>query len=497
MSRTLIAILCAGTLAGATAPSALADTTVADNGFRPNPNGFSFENYGGDQGFQNLTPIEVQKLFGPAVCANGSGAKCTLSPPAKQWMDSWNKSMNGGHCYGFSVLAEQLWKQTFPAFGPGSTFSYTVQGNTSLQRSIAYAFSYQGLESVLEKRIIGTPNQILDKLKTALTSSNPETYTVAFFKRDGSGGHGVTPYAVVDQGGGKFGLQIYDNNYPGETRTMSFNTTTDTWSYNAAINPTVTPELYEGDAKTQSIMLYPTTPGIGTQPCPFCQPERAASAAGSSLRFDLVQLLDGSHNQVDLQVHTPNGVIGVEGGKLIDKLAHALLAPLLLGDFNKAEEPNYLVPEQAMTIVIDGAHLHHAQALSVSSISPGKDEVLSIPSFKPGARGYLYTNASSSQIAVSTGSRPVGSPVLRIGADETGADYALTLRLVRFHPGAVLHVKLSRAKHLISFYATGNPGSAAYVLSAVKETRKRNMRLESVTAHLHGSEDATYSYNKV
>jgi hypothetical protein len=28
--------------------------------------------------------------------------------------------------------------------------------------------------------------------------------------------------------------------------------------------------LYTGDAKTESISLFPTSPGVGTQPCPFC-----------------------------------------------------------------------------------------------------------------------------------------------------------------------------------------------------------------------------------
>src|SRR5262245_4312969 len=38
---------------------ATAGGIVADLGFRPEANGFSFENYGGDSGAQNLTPEDV------------------------------------------------------------------------------------------------------------------------------------------------------------------------------------------------------------------------------------------------------------------------------------------------------------------------------------------------------------------------------------------------------------------------------------------------------
>src|SRR5262249_24893760 len=51
---------------------------VADDGFRPDINGFGFENYGNDAGPVNLTPAQVEDLFGPQVCAAGTGAGCIL-----------------------------------------------------------------------------------------------------------------------------------------------------------------------------------------------------------------------------------------------------------------------------------------------------------------------------------------------------------------------------------------------------------------------------------
>ena len=58
-----------------------------------------------------------------------------------------------------------------------------------------------------------------DALTAALKSHN-ETYTFGFYKRDGTGGHATTPYAVEDKGGGQFAVLMYDNNYPLVTRVM-------------------------------------------------------------------------------------------------------------------------------------------------------------------------------------------------------------------------------------------------------------------------------------
>lgn len=491
--RTVTAMLCSTALLAANAGFASADTLVADSGFRPNPNGFSFENYGGDAGHENLTGAEMQKLFGREVCANRAGRKCTLTPPAQQWMDTQNKSMNGGHCYGFSVLAEALFKKQFPAFGPGATFSYAIQGNSSLQRSIAYAFVYQTLDSILEKRITGTPNEVLNKLVAALNPSERETYTIGIFKRDGSGGHAITPFGVLDQGGGKFAVQVYDNNYPGETRLLSFDTNKNTWSYNAAINPSVPPELYEGDSSTQSIGLYPTTPGLGVQPCPFCQPGGTASAA-SHAQLDQIQMVGNDHDRADLLVETPHGVIGTRGGRLVDTVSGGFLQPVLAGDYSESQIPDIKVASRNLKIHVDGSRLRSPETEMLSDIGPGLDLAIKDLRLGPGQNDLLALHGGVQNFSFASAPRQQGSPVLRIGAHSTRTDYAISLKLVRFHPGATVHVRLNTARHIIAFHETGNRALGTFVLSAVMETRAGNRRLAALTVRLHGTEEAAYSY---
>ena len=47
---------------------------INDSGFRPNIDGFSFQNYGDDPVTVDLTSAELQRMFGDKVCASTSAA---------------------------------------------------------------------------------------------------------------------------------------------------------------------------------------------------------------------------------------------------------------------------------------------------------------------------------------------------------------------------------------------------------------------------------------
>ncbi|HEV7536535.1 MAG TPA: hypothetical protein VGP90_12925, partial [Acidimicrobiia bacterium] len=262
---------------------------VADAGFRPTAHGFGFENYGtrlaDGSTATNMTADDVRAMFGDAVCADLATGRCDLMPAAQAWLDSTNEEMGNGHCYGFSVAAQLLWqrKADAGAYGASRTPQLDITDNDPLQRRIAYDWALQLLDSVRSGEVTGTPNEILARLRKVLRPDPPETYTVAIFKPDWTGGHAVTPYAVENRGGGRYNVLIYDNNWPGTTRAIAFDTRADTWTYDAAINPNRPDELYHGNAKTKTISLFPTSPGLGPQHCPFCakRPRRAPLPANA------------------------------------------------------------------------------------------------------------------------------------------------------------------------------------------------------------------------
>src|SRR5690242_13981562 len=76
---------------------------VADSGFRPQADGFRFQNYGEvlASGAQptDLTPADVRQVFGDAVCADAATGRCDLIPEAEMWMHSMNQQMADGHCF--------------------------------------------------------------------------------------------------------------------------------------------------------------------------------------------------------------------------------------------------------------------------------------------------------------------------------------------------------------------------------------------------------------
>ena len=115
---------------------------VADSGFRPGANGFTFANYGAmlTSGTlpTNLTPTEMTALFGTAVCADAATCTGDLIPQAQPWMDQMNKDMAGGHCFGFSV-ADIVWQDQVntASFGAPTINGLTIDNNTSLQSTIA------------------------------------------------------------------------------------------------------------------------------------------------------------------------------------------------------------------------------------------------------------------------------------------------------------------------------------------------------------------------
>ena len=245
---------------------------TADLGFRPAVNGFGFENYG--EGHDNLTAVEVQRLFGDIACDSspkGGDNGCGLTPTAQMWMESTNQDMSGGHCEGMAALSLLFYTraENTSAFGGGNTNTLDLEGNDALQREIAFWWATQMTDPTDTSVINGTPSEIVNKLVDSINSKG-DTYTVGIYMRDGSGGHAITPYAVTDQGGGINWIMVYDNNWPGDERHIEVDTKAETWQYNAATNPNEPESLYEGDAETNTLSLTPTSPRLQAQNCPFC-----------------------------------------------------------------------------------------------------------------------------------------------------------------------------------------------------------------------------------
>jgi hypothetical protein len=453
---------------------------VADSGFRPGPDGFTFQNYGAMLANgatpTNLTPADLQKLFGNAVCADAATGKCDLIPEAQAWMDDMNQGMGGGHCYGFSVAADLVWqdKVNTSAYGAPTINGLTINNNQSLQRTIAEGWVYQLLDSVNAGKITGSPKELLGDLEKALKPNAPETYTITIFKRDGSGGHAVTPYAVNYKGDGKYDVMVYDNNWPGQSRAIVIDTNADTWSYDAATNPNNPTELYEGDAKTKSFTLFPTTPGQGTQPCPFCGTVPSdGSTAGTSgaARTAMIYLKGSTSNHSHVLITDKAGHrLGYVNGKLVNEIPGAhYVVPAEDQTWTERLEPILYVPANvAYTITLDGSPLTAADTESIGIIGPSWDIGIDDIVMQPGDRDTITADPNATHLTYQTTRAEV--PTIEAGVSDTRAYYAFAISGVSSQPGSTVNLSVPAEGGSLIISTTGSTAPSTVGLTMTRST---------------------------
>ena len=463
------------------------NTYVSDFGFRAPVAGFSFENYGAGN-YTNLTPEEMRRYFGDTACAGMADGKCLLHPQIQEIMDSWNKSMGGGHCYGFSVAALRFYQgQIKPAdFGAASVADLKIDGNEKLQREIAYAFAYQYLPPVKQAVIGGTPNEVLDKLTEFLKPgpAAPDSYTFGFFKAEGGGGHAVTPYAVEDIGGGISAALVYDNNFPKMTRAILFDRNANRWSYQASINPSVPAEIYWGDASTKSIFLFPTQPGTKqlaqneTVPCFICLAQAQASAgltAPSTValapQFNIVYLERDSKTLIHLLATDDKGRrLGyLPDGKFVNEIPEAQVErPMAFGPatadvWAEQEEPGYYIPiGLKFTLTIDGSLLKSPAQANVVMVGPGYDLGVDAIQLAPGQKDTLAFSADGSALSYKTTSTE--APDIVLGIQGAAADFSFLVKGVDLNGGGTINIALNSAKGQLSVNTAGSAKPGAYGL---------------------------------
>ncbi|MDQ2896482.1 MAG: hypothetical protein M3Y09_12710 [Actinomycetota bacterium] len=426
-------------------------TIVADSGFRPGTNGFAFENYGNDAGAVNLTPANVDDLFGDQVCQTGGGATCVLTSSAAHWMDQINASMANGHCPGFSVSAIRFFTQNLNSrdYGAATTFGLPVQGNRKLQSLIAEDFAYQDLPAVTDHAVVGGPTAILNTLIHALRSRR-ENYTLAILKADGTGGHAVTPIAAEDRGNGLAAIIIYDNNFPGILRAVQVDTRRDTWRYVGGINPSDTSEIYQGDAATKSMALLPTTPGERTQPCPFCTPRGATGpgvkpTAVDRLHYIEVGITSPAAQHPHLLFTDPQGRrTGFVGGRLVNQIPGvSVVQNYSVQNWGAAPEPTYHLPldHPNLTVTVDGSTVSRAIRTQLQVNGSGIVFYVQDIHMAPGQKDTMELPAKDLGISYATGSTFPASPL--IGVQFPEVDFAASrpgkpnLRLITMATGSI------------------------------------------------------------
>ena len=439
----------------------------ADTGFRPEANGFAIPNYGGEvvdpqtgqsSPVVNLTPIEMRRMFGDAVCAtqpDGGGA-CPLTPPASQWMEQTNASMNGGHCEGFAVLSQLIYGGIVDPkpFGAERAIDLQILGNEPLQREIAYWFATQGPTWEIQQLL--PPKETVDFLRAEYARDAKNIFRLGIMKEDKTGGHAITAYEVRDQGNGIHWIMVYDNNYPGQERHMVVDHNANTWEYEASINPSVPPDLYKGGVDNP-IFVAANKPRLNTFPCLFCGASGSASKGGAGLAAAAPQyneiFVEGYVN-VELEDEKGRKIGYDEKGRFVNEISEARIMPTFNGMVNEVIPTIKMPDNMDFTAYLWGDE--HAADIPASLVMIGKGFYVGIEDLEmaPGQEDQLFVDGSGDAINYRTDAAE--SPTIIAGIEQPGADFELVLKAVKAAKGTDISVIFDRKEDTFAFQTTSD-----------------------------------------
>lgn len=430
----------------------------ADSGFRPENNGFSFENYGDNIQVENLTAVEMQRLFGDQVCASQAAGECILTPPAKQWMKEINNYMAGGHCEGMAVLSMLMYSNHVdPAdFGGSSAYDLAIN-NEALQREIAYWWTTQATWPAASVKINESPQAVVDALIETYTSypAPAEEWVMGIYMSDFSGGHAITPFAVEDKGEGIYHILVYDNNWPDQSRVVEVDYDANTWRYQASTNPNEPESLYEGDQSTQTLEIVGINQRMVMQDCDFCagggasgQLRGGRGLAAASQEFNQIWL----NGQADLQIVTEDGRrIGFFDGEFINEIEGARGDNMKFGVdiWDIDNEPVYYIPLGIQfSITVDASRSAEGITNDVVMIGPGYDLVVAELYLDPGTSDTITVSPDGTMLAYSTEYND--APDMIFGVETPAADYEFIIAALDIESGAEFVVELDMDEGYLS-----------------------------------------------
>jgi hypothetical protein len=490
-------------------------TIVAESGFRPDANGYSFANYGNEGDPQNLSAASLVKLFGAGVCAGPvENGACTLTPPAEAWRQAQNKGMGGGHCEGFAITASFFYAGLGDPATPSPLGADTVPGLSStpaVQENIAYTFVYQVLPAVSTTKVNGSPEAVLAALSAALPSREPMVLGV--YKRGMTGGHAITPLAIEDRGDGKFAVLVYDNNFPNTIREVDIDQNANTWNYVASTNPSEAAAQYEGDATSKTLEVEYARNGLGTQPCPFCGGGISARPAhrGLSGGADQGQLIwevdprDGQHSDVSITDGDGN-VAGITGSgddaEITNDIPGVEVVPSKLGGdtgvdvWNESAPPVFDVPEGlGFQVNLDGNGLEGSDDEGFALVRDGVTFTLDDLRLENGDDQQV--EVGDKNIAMENGADHEISPTLSYDDIDGASGYEVTVRTNGLDADSTLDVTAKPGQHKLKLDFEGGDDDEAKVTAVVSRT---NSDGNVETAHtkatkIDGGEDGSVSYS--
>lgn len=360
-----------------------------DSGFRPNPHGYSFQNYGGVNG-ADLTVDDLRPIFGDnAVCAAKFSGICLHNRAAVEWRNRWVQIMNGGHCYGMAVTSSRYFAGVDQpvSLQANATSVYDLQlGNA--RRNIASYFVRQGANPVasnLRGSLNTTPNQVLEQIRNSFDSPSG-SLTIAIF---GPGaGHAVTPYRVEDRGNGIVWVLVYDNNHPNDAnRPIEFNTTNNSWRYNLGW------VTWSGNAATHSIGVVPYSLNNTLMQCPWCR-----NSSRSLATNDISQVWAVGNANV-LVTDEAGRRFGRVGNDFLEEIPNAYQTVLMTGLPGPSPAIYNIPVNGTQTLLLNSSVITQPTSMTISQFGPDYAVTVDGITLNPAKQDQIQITVDGKQVA--------------------------------------------------------------------------------------------------
>ncbi len=472
---SLNAVLFCAASAADNSSASLLGAGINDSGFRPDINGFSFQNYGEDPDTVDLTSSEMQRMFGDQVCAGKSNGQCILTYPAERWMNQAVSAMKSGHCEGLAVLSSLLYynQTSSGAFGGNESIDLSLE-NVLLQREIGYWWTTQVTTPGGAKKVLDSPVAVLDTLTEAFNDKTAakEWWVLGIYLPDGSGGHAITPFAVDNMENGTSRIFVYDNNWPKDVRYIEVDRAANTWSYLASTNPDEPGSLYTGNASTKNLEIVSLSSRLGQQRCDFC--DKSAGNAGSNgtkvavQGAQSIQIWQNGRARVLVTDESGRRVGVLESSEFVNEIPEAEVRSL---KFGLDHPPLIWLPSDSinnshLAIEVHSAANDSAKNLADTAVfASGFALDCSIPDLKQGLQQNmdLFSDGGAYNVSISANSQL--SPTISVDTDLQ----RVSLSGLNLDPSGMINISMNPKQAAFSMSTIGNikPGTLQLMMSSL------------------------------
>ena len=333
---------------GNTSPSSN-NTTIIDSGFRPNRNGYQFNNgptHNPEFGYYPFPPA----LF-DFTLVDAQIALRTLDPMVGVWYKFSNSRMNNGHCAGMAETSSLYYKvpEMINELKDGANNLFEDISLSDSRRGIAYFQAMQDANPITDYRIKqeaeSTPDRTLDQILKDLSNGISSVIVYQQMLPDHNIVHAISGIAASENGNGIWTIYVYDNEVPGTVKSLTIDKNTQTWTYNSR----------SGGIDTHSIYVIPIELYTGKQELP---PDYTFLSFGK-----IRQLITDLKNQR----------IGYIGDKFINEIPGAN-ALSMIADSDPGTDVEYILPisqSYTSTISLGETNTYSSSLAGVAQFGPG------------------------------------------------------------------------------------------------------------------------------